>query len=566
MMTAALEGIISSSNTSNKVPFHCPTGNCDFAPYSSLAYCSSCTDITSHVEEQFGPGYTSPGSFYWNYTLPGQDCQLQFKDTDGHPRLTRTGATGAAPTHLIVCPGDWNGEHICRSATNFTILSMSWANCSKDLIGCGDYPEQLPSLAGTSSLVAMNCSLGLCVRDYTGEVRNGILHEITTSNLMPDKPSKSSILKLPCIVDSNKYDISNISQVSHVPGRIFTTVRANGRNVTAPIECVFKTMHLVPGAINEFLSSVLFSNGLDGPLGYNPKCRLGSRQGTSSCNPWHLLPLFRDGTLTAATISSDMSGIADAISNRIRAVGSNAYRNGPGHALGTVIQTTVCVHVEWPWLLLPGALVLLTVFLFVAMIVVTRHSQVADGQPIWKSSALVAFFHGIDARFRTQGRGNGYPGRFVASASEPENPPASASVRRRESHRDLMTLKSMHARAKKIVVKLDTTATGQRGFVMVNKEEDHNSSVPNNNDGQRRSADFHRDGETLPLAQLSAHSSLRGQDPAYLQVDLGIGLAASIRGSLDSSTQFDLEGSPERGSRTSIVPQSRSGCSEPREP
>jgi hypothetical protein len=565
-MTAAVEGFDSVENSSRTVPFNCPTGTCDFPHYSSLGYCSSCIDITSHIQEQYGPVDDDPEVYSLNYTLPFEYCPLGFFVVKGQIS-DRISPIDHATTQLVVCPSFSFGN----STFNFTTLSLIWSDCSRDngdgspdRPGCSRRPEQLPSLGNSSGMVARSCTLGPCVRDYSGRVRNGVLEE-TMTNSFPSSfwidesradefASEWTILKLPCVVDSRPYDMSNISQVPDIPGRKFTVVMIDGQEVTAPLECIFAEGFPASVAIINFLQRLFASEGLGGRT-----CLLFS-DNFSYCEPWYLEPMFRSGRLTAETVSSDMDRIAVAISNQIRAVGSNAYRNGSGIALGTAIQTTVCIRVEWPWLLLPGVLVLLTVVLFVAVLFMARSHH--DEKPIWKSSALVAFFHGVDAQSHTPGRADGGTARPVEPAHETGNTQPSSSFLRRDSHGALMTLESMHARAKKVVVKLETTATGRRGFITVSRQEedDHRNQL----DGQRRSAKSHRDGETLPLTQLSAHGSLHGQDPAYLQVDLGIGLTTSIRGSLDSSTQYDLEGSPERGSQTSI--QSRSGCLEPREP
>lgn len=554
MMTAALEGLVGSGNGSKQVPVDCPTGNCDFAPYSSLAYCSSCADITARVQEQYGPRYNDPEMFDWNYTLPGQDCQLAYSDNRGHPLLGTKSATGSTPTHLVICSGQWDFRH--RSATSFTILSMSWANCSSDhddglpnSPGCGDCPEQLPSLANLAGLVAMNCTLGLCLRDYTGGVQNGVLDETTTSSLSSslteDEEYGFSILKLPCTVDSKTYDISNISQVPSIPGRNFTAIIVDGRNVTAPLECVFRTDEDVPWAISEFLQGGLFYPR-EAPADDGAVCGLNSIDGTSYCDPWYLEPLFHGGRPTAKTFSSDMDGVAVAISNRMRAVGSSAYQNGSGAALGTVIQTAVCVRVDWPWLIFPAALVLLTTVLFIAMLMMARYSQVADGPPMWKSSAVVGFFNGLSATSQPLVRPDGDPARHAVPVYAPGSHPSSASLLKGECHKDLMTLKSMHAKAKKVVVKLETAGTGQHGFIVVNEEEDEHLMDHNEHRGQRRSTDSRCDGRSLPLTRLPSNDSLEEQPPAYLHVDLGMGLTPSIRSSLDRSFQHGIQDSPER--------------------
>lgn len=562
MMTAALEGLVGSANNSRTVPFDCPTGDCDFTPYSSLAYCSSCTDITPRVQEHLDPLYLESDMIHtWNYTVPGQDCRLSFKSVEGKPELGTSSFSGVTRSHLNICPWDKTVPNN-RSATSFMIMSLSRANCSQTHedgfsknVGCVGHPEQLSSLANVSGLVAMNCTLGLCVRDYNGRVRNGVLHETMTNNLassmLPEEAHTAmyKILKLPCTVDSGAYTISNISQIPSVPGRNFTTVSLDGRNVTGPLECVFATNSDLPLAIGHFLHVGLLqskraSEQSEGDEGGT--CSLNSVDESSFCDPWYLEPLFRGGRPTVETISSDMDGLAIGISNRMRAVGSNAYGDGPGVMLGTAIQTTVCVRVDWPWLLFPAALVLLTTILFVAVLITARHSEFADGQPVWKSSAVVAFFHGIAGQFNEPDRVTRDTARPVDSAHDQEKNPESASSLRRRQHQDLMTLERMHAKARKVVVKLETAAPGQRGFVVVNEEESKNQMGSNKQKNQQGPNDSLRDGETLPLHRLSRKMRLHEQTPTSSHVDLGIGLAPPIRGSMDLSIQNDLRADLER--------------------
>lgn len=558
MMTAALEGIVGSNSNLKTVPFDCPTGDCDFPPYSSLAYCSSCTDITSRVQEHYGPlNLTSETIFTWNYTVPDQECGLSFKSVGGRPTFNTDGFSGWTPNYLILCPWDRLVPNN-KSATSFMVMSTS--NCSRDSEdgssegdACVGQPEQLPSLANSTGLVAMNCTLGLCIRDYTGRVRNGVLDETMTNSLAPSLlPEEAGtgmlkLLKLPCTVGSLVYDMSNMSQVPSSRGRNFTTVAVDGENVTAPLECVFSTGPDLPLAIGHFLKNGLLQpKRAIGRPDEGATCSTNSFDGSAFCDPWYLEPLFRSGGPTAATISADVGGIAVGITNRLRAVGSDAYGERPGAVTGTAIQTTVCVRVDWPWLVFPAALVLLTVVLFVAVLVVAGRSRVADGQPIWKSSALVAFFHGIDTRFRSLHGASDNTTRPMSSVHEPESQPASAPFLGGESQQGFMSLESMQAKAKKVVVKLETAATGQRGFIEVEQEDDERPVGVDKHQSRRVSTDPDRDPDILPLTQLPSNSGPQEQVPTYMRVDLGITPRPSDRRSLESLTQYSGQDSSGR--------------------
>jgi hypothetical protein len=555
LMAAVMEGIMGLENNSRTVPFDCPTGTCDFSHYSSLGYCSSCVDISSRVQERYGTvypdGHGRSTAYGLNYTLPGEDCEIGFTVSDGKVSSfewyipnTNARPQGGYIAHLVLCPSA-HYEHF-----NFTTFFLIWSSCSHSgADGSTERPncpirhlEQLPSLGNSSSLAALTCTLGLCVRDYTGRVRNGILDETMTNSFPPSYQthnSESTVLQLPCIVDSQKYDASNVSQVPSVPGREFTVVLLDGQEVTAPLECVFTAGPTVTSVMTKLFNQIFASQVAGGRA-----CSADSANDIG-CDPWYLESMFRGGKPTVESVSSGMDRFAIAISNVMRAVGTNAYKNGSGVALGTVMETTVCLRVEWPWLLFPAALLLLTVLLFVAVFLMERKQR--ERQPVWKSSAVVAFFHGIDARLPTPDPAGGKPPPPVTSSHDRESLQASSPLLKGQDPRDLMTLESMHARAEKVVVKLETVAVGQRGFVIL-KEEDGDRAGHAKSGDRRGSTEPNLARESLPRARLPSNSSPGGQFPKHLHVDLGPGFTPSVRSSLDRSTLCDGQGSPEQHS------------------
>ncbi|PLB36247.1 DUF3176 domain-containing protein [Aspergillus candidus] len=59
---------------------------------------------------------------------------------------------------------------------------------------------------------------------------------------------------------------------------------------------------------------------------------------------------------------------------------------------GTVKSDEIFVSVQWPWLVFPASLVLLGTIFLVFTIVLSRKNHV----PLWKSSALPSFYHGLE--------------------------------------------------------------------------------------------------------------------------------------------------------------------------
>jgi hypothetical protein len=82
------------------------------------------------------------------------------------------------------------------------------------------------------------------------------------------------------------------------------------------------------------------------------------------------------------------------IMDRVASSMTNSIRTGPNRTeiYGTVEVSEQHIHVRWPWMILPAALVLLSViFLVATMVLATRRCAG------WKSSALPSFYHGLAA-------------------------------------------------------------------------------------------------------------------------------------------------------------------------
>jgi len=82
------------------------------------------------------------------------------------------------------------------------------------------------------------------------------------------------------------------------------------------------------------------------------------------------------------------------MTNQIRYYGLNAMGDEPGVVIGEVQELSVCIHVEWPWLLYLAALILATV---VALALALAQRLLSSARPpVWKSSLLPVLFLGQD--------------------------------------------------------------------------------------------------------------------------------------------------------------------------
>lgn len=410
MSIAVLEGIVGSSDQANDIPVSCPTGNCDFyspdggpISYSSLAICSSCEDISDHimathiVQENIS-------AYYWAYNFShtdpsylairdGSELNFMFKD-GGYPFLN----IQAPEKEGFGSRADYS------PSTNITFMSFTWAKCSLpanysdswdwyDKVDCSSH-SRLPGLQNKVGLVAANCSMNICVRNYASNTRNGELKEKTISinkdvvavddevTVFDDVSYR--IIRDPCFLDGQKYITTNLSQAAHSPGRNFTRLLVNNESVEVPLACTFGIDEHFGWGIFQYLHDI-----------FQTSCRIddwGPDGDWIVCfDAWWYKPLFNQGNASLESVSAAFEKLSLAITSRMRMTGMNAYNTESGRAVGTVTRSAVCIQVYWPWLTLHMFLVLWTGLIFAFVLYDSR--RLREAQPIWKHSGLVPFFH-----------------------------------------------------------------------------------------------------------------------------------------------------------------------------
>ncbi|KAH7146350.1 hypothetical protein EDB81DRAFT_488501 [Dactylonectria macrodidyma] len=373
MKVAAINGLM-GTETANGAPFNCSTGNCTFPEYqgithSSVGFCRSCEDLTHTVKEKYS------NETGWQFYMPHGPTITYGVTTDWMLSLANL-------RYSTLNQDAWT--------TAFTLLTFTFASCKrKDLLtySCDhDYPN-MPNISAFAGVLAMNCTLYPCLRNYRGRVSNGVLEEKTVSTSRINTTEGWLAFKSPCMVDGQPYDSSNFSSVPRIPKRNFTSVYQDGKNVTAPIECIYEMSGEVGFGISEFFSDMLndtcIYDSAVSQIGPDVIVCDGSR-------PW-LTGLYNEGQATFASVKNNLEGAVLGITNRLRTTGDNAYRNETGAVSGTTIRTTLCTTVVWGWIAVPTVLTAATILLLATSMI--QSWQFAATRPIWKSSSLPLLFH-----------------------------------------------------------------------------------------------------------------------------------------------------------------------------
>lgn len=150
----------------------CPSGNCTWDTFTSLAVCSGCNDLTNQIEMK-DLGMENPLSVYLDTTNPGA-----FIGQVTEYRLPN-GLRGDSST-LMTAYGTGNEtESVSFTSHDTLIWSMTMMNFTL---------KKEPKINGSVS--AIECGLWYCVNSYKSTVKDGNLTE--TIELAPSKREPNS--------------------------------------------------------------------------------------------------------------------------------------------------------------------------------------------------------------------------------------------------------------------------------------------------------------------------------------------------------------------------------------
>lgn len=166
MQSAVSDGLSQPASwISQQTPHSCPSGNCTWDTFTSLAICSGCNDLTNRIKKIEGTYVHLGRSYaYEDYRLPNHVSRV-----DENTPMTAY------------------GTDIPNNTVSFTSLdTLIWSMTIMNLT-----MEEQPPDGGkiwASNISAIECGLWFCVNSYKSAVKNGNVTEI----ILP-APSKKEI-------------------------------------------------------------------------------------------------------------------------------------------------------------------------------------------------------------------------------------------------------------------------------------------------------------------------------------------------------------------------------------
>ena len=336
---------------------YCPTGNCTFPPFQSLAICSSCEDVSQALI------HTCPNkTTYCEFSLPNGLRMNKTTQDDLYGPFATSGYLNQLQ----------NGTKYGN--TFFTFSRMK-----------GLYARDAPSLA--RDVKATQCVLYWCVNTYASLVSSGQFSEEVKSSWYSNKTERGWW-------HDGKRNMNDMRVDLIPPGLASDTSQKKNSN--------FTISYLAELGISQFLAPKLtLSNSIaidpsdGGMLSWGQDETSNS---SSYINSMDFVRIFRDSDLDdlVTNLASSMTrNIRNApAANQTKSVdGYLGPLGGVGPANGTASYEYIFISVQWRWLAFSATLVFLTIIFLLLTIMDTARHDVA----VWKSSPMPLLFSGLSA-------------------------------------------------------------------------------------------------------------------------------------------------------------------------
>jgi hypothetical protein len=368
MKRAIRAGLDNGKNRILDLPAACPSGNCTFETYSSLAVCMSFADITEHLYEKDANGQGGYGTQIHltddHYLTKNALFLQEILDVGSVAPASEVTETDGRPAVFLNFSQSIAFKDIESPLADIFILTRNGSTSLPPEEGLGNVAY---------TYAAFEVALSWCVAAYSTTVANG-----TSSTTM--------------ISNDKHFTYRNESSalVNEAPkGQYLQDSSVDGKH-HAGLQWFFK--RLLAGRISQDGTDQTTTTSDVAQTIYEPFSGLNAT-----------LP---KGNLSRTLRATERYGlqrifdnVAVSMTNYIRlgdetADPSNPDYNPPTVATGTVFEPLAVVHIRWPWIAAHACFALFSAGLLLATILCHRASPLRGQEP-WKSSG-VAILHALE--------------------------------------------------------------------------------------------------------------------------------------------------------------------------
>ncbi|KAF2456143.1 hypothetical protein BDY21DRAFT_269656, partial [Lineolata rhizophorae] len=357
------------NGTAPEIPLVCPTNNCTWEPYNSLAVCSSCEDVSQYLhfgcidgpvdwfnngtelEVEPGPNRTSCGYFLNSTT----DSPVLMSGYALHPNTNTPGEAlvmRTFPLTNVFTRRPYYGGSIHFQEIQNPIIDFIWVSTPEGAEGVYDHHPP----------VAQECVLSWCVKTFQSTYNFG---EYVQGEVAP--PFYNTTKQPYPWQEPDENDIPDYD------GKLEIT--PPGQNLTFGM--TNRTMAEVILVFDDAFPSYQTALGVSGPLQFRYTNQFPPPlTQVLEHNPWE----------ASSNISFHMGRLAHAMTNTVRSFSGE-------DVVGRAWSSETFVRIRWEWLSLP-LFVLFSGLAFLAATIV-KSSREKEDVGIWKTSAIPVLLNGL---------------------------------------------------------------------------------------------------------------------------------------------------------------------------
>lgn len=403
MVSSVYAGFYNQSSSTTRAPaFTCPTGNCTWSPFASLAVCASCRDVTSNitVSTQHNVTVKAGGQFSGDqrtFSLPLNNItnwdSISSATASAKKRDKYANITG--DSLIMSAQGTVNGSQLIsfRGSTTF-LLGFSILHADEKYLE-GSVPWASSHPYGTE------CGLELCTNIYSSDVIEGtlteqVLHSSTQRTMNSLAPEFIDGNEEECVEYWNQlnnnslyYDYADTSTqaIRRTDLMLFIPDQDAVRyNISSPNPPTFNISDRTLKSTLSWMKKEFASGHF---VWYNSVS--GDRLNFFEDLAFWNQSAMASSLVDYATLSGTFDRVADSVTGWMRDLG---YVQNPIY--GTKSSWVLHVSVRWPFIAFP---VVTTLAGCVFCIVIISDTQRLGLEP-WRDSCLAIMTHGIGDELR----------------------------------------------------------------------------------------------------------------------------------------------------------------------
>ncbi|KAI0189859.1 hypothetical protein F4808DRAFT_453984 [Astrocystis sublimbata] len=377
LVSAANSGFYNLTETKKQTAsFVCSTANCTWSPFTSLAVCSSCNDVTSSLKrdrkegQNLGTLQRHDQVSFTNWTIISlPDVNLTNASDEG-------GNYGGAFMSATIQGNHERTISFKKLDTMITAVQM--------LKAADGYIYQNLTWNDTP-VTATECALYFCTNAYRARVIQGQLEEEIVASWAERDPASYSFSTIgKNITDLNLFDeISNHSlyadfDESRYDLRLFIRPGDLGRSgLPSNVTTSFNLSQVAVGSTVHFMNDDFFSSLMVWPI--QGDVALGKST-----------PVIQ-ALYYSRNLSETFENAAQSITNWIRDTSNFTQA-------GATQEWTIKIQIEWPYITAPLTAFLAGVVFCVYTILETRKLRLDP----WKTGTIATLTHSVDAETRAQ--------------------------------------------------------------------------------------------------------------------------------------------------------------------